>query len=426
MRDTQVRILTVLSALLAVSVVVWLWGGPTEFEDAPWDPDAAEPVWALAEGDVQQITVRRGEADYSLVRDNESWRLIRPLELGASPQKVAVLIDDLTDLDLGIPVPDAVASDYGLSEDKRAQVEVTLKNGTKETLWVGDTAPIGWRTYVQRPGGPVIVVPGRLNETVVLNPILLRDVAFLRFDFAKLNGILIQGPEGDLDIFKDDYGWWVRGVGRADLDKLDSLAVGLANLRMEGWLDGVLAGPIKEPLFEVRLTFTDGAEDGFQVGDSLPMGRLIRLHNGMTGHVKGQVLALLQQGARQMADKRAFPFSESETQNIIVQVRDKVVTLTDSDGGWRDQAGRSAESAVNQFAVLDATYPEQLSLTSPGSDLATVELVGANGVPERFVVRTLPGDEGSVSVQQERHGSTYLMTKQQWTDWLKLVYSNDD
>ena len=420
MRDTQVRILTVLTALLAVAGAVWLFGGTNEFEEGPWDPAAAEPIWELQVEAIQEVLVRSGDAQYVLRRNVERWELVEPVSMNASPQKVGVLLDDLTDLDLGIPVTGSDPSEYGLSESERAHVELTLKGGRKEVLWVGDTAPIGWRTYVQRPGGPIVVVPGRLNETVAVNPILLRDVAFMRYDVASLSGIRVSGPEGELNIFKDEDGWWVRDTGRVDLQRLDSLAIGLANLRIEGWLDGIVPGPIDDALFDVRLSFTDGTENGFQVGPSLPMGRLIRLHNGMTGHVKGQVLALLQQGPRSLADRNAFPFSESETKRVVLYRSGQETVLEDSGAGWRLNGGVSGEVAVAKLSSLQAIYekPDGAGTEEPLADLV---LEQANGERARFSVTRLQRVPDRVKVVEQVHSYAYFINREDWDGWIKSV-----
>jgi hypothetical protein len=302
----QTKILTILVSALALTGLVWALGSAPEVVDAQWDPSAAVPVWDINQDEVVSVLTHSEDTAIQLTLREEQWWITQPERSRASPAVVGTLLDDLGNLSLGIEVPNASLVDYGLDEEKRKRITIQLANKESLELWVGDAAPIGWRTYVQRPGGPVVVVPGRLGQTVFKSVKELRDVAFVRFELSNSSAVQITSQAGTLDVYSDDGRWWVRGYGRAYPNRVDELFVGLANLRLDGWMDGVADEGIAEPVFDVKIQLTDGQEVGFQVGTHMPMGRLVRTNTGAAGYVQEATLALLNQGPNHVLDPKAF------------------------------------------------------------------------------------------------------------------------
>ena len=56
--------------------------------------------------------------------------------------------------------------EYGLSESNRAVVSVYLEEGTKRDIRRRCCAG-GWQTCIQTSGGEIVVVPGKLGETLL-------------------------------------------------------------------------------------------------------------------------------------------------------------------------------------------------------------------------------------------------------------------
>jgi hypothetical protein len=349
-------LLTVLVALLSIAGVVWLFGERPSQDGQIWHPEATGTVWAIEGPEVQSVEIVGPSTLVRLVRGPAGWVLSSDESTPASPGAAGALIDTLAGLQQGLPVPNGVPEDFGLSQDLRHEVILTLTGGQTERLWIGSATPIGWRTYVQRPQGPILVVPGLLADTVLKGAEEWRDLAFLRFDLAQADQAVISSRAGTLDVFLQDGRWWVRGFGRANLDRVDDLFVGLANLRLEGWLDGAATEPLEAPVFEVKVGLKDGTTKGFQVGTQMPMGRLIRKTSGLTGYAKSEALALLNQGPAHVADPKAFPISPTESRSIKLIQPTRQLSLTDNGSGWQLANGSSAASMVDRLVAVGAHY----------------------------------------------------------------------
>lgn len=382
MPQGQVRLLTVLVAFLAIVGSVWLFGGAADPDERAWDPAAEEPVWLIATEDIDLVDVVLGDQTVTVEQKNGVLRMKEPVAARMSPSRGKAFIDDLVDLKLGIRIPGGEPIDYGLDVESRGLVKVTLKSGEIEELWVGHSAPIGWRTYVQRPGGQMMVVPGRLRDTIFGDPRALRDTALLRFDLSQAQSATIISAAGTLSVYLEDGRWWVRGFGRANLDKVDELFVGLANLRMEGWDDGVVDGPIEGALFDVSVILKNGDRHGFQVGPNMPGGRLVRTHNGLTGHIRNEPLAMLNQGPNYVGDPNGLPISMTETVKIAVKTPKRELLLTRGGESWALNEKLSGDSLLDKLTLVKAHYralavPE---LLEPFTEVRIVDHSGATRV----------------------------------------------
>ena len=153
-RAAQVRLAGALVACAVCLSAVWLALG-----DAPRRLDDGQTiVWDVVEADVSELAV----GGWRVRREASGWRRVGADGPAVDPGAVHEVLDALVEAHRGVPVP-GDPSAFGL--DRPVRVEV-VQRGETLALEVGSDAPVGERTYVRRPGGPVVAVRGGVGEAV--------------------------------------------------------------------------------------------------------------------------------------------------------------------------------------------------------------------------------------------------------------------
>jgi hypothetical protein len=369
MEERQARLMGVMAILLLVlgSFLLWsVYGAPVEERDE----EATVEVWNIAYDDVRAIHVQREKDAIRVERRDDVWRLSEPVDYRANWRTVHEMLDSLREIRFGIPV-DGEAEVFGL-EPAEATLLVTMVDGTEHTLLVGYEAPVDRRTYVRTPGGPIAAVDGRPREPALRPVAAWRDTRLMLFEVGDVRRITIEGPEGTLSVFATDDGrWWMDGFTRANMGRVDDLAMGLLDLHFSQFTPGA-ADHIADPLFRVSVDSVDGTSVAFSVGESTPMGRLVVLDDGTAGVVEPQSLALLGQGPVDLGGVRAFPFDEVRDDEVVIEgPGDKKTVLTRHGARWKvgDEevdalmaAFRDARIHYRQRLVPEVAQPPMLKV----------------------------------------------------------------
>lgn len=134
-------ILVGLALLLGAGVILSesQWFKSLKSKANPELEDTQSPILTFSEGEVQAITLKRGEGTLSLERQaDDSWRLTRPIQSGAEAGAVAFLLSRLnTDRPLQrVTMQPDQAADFGFTEPM-GTVTLTLGDDRRHTLILG-------------------------------------------------------------------------------------------------------------------------------------------------------------------------------------------------------------------------------------------------------------------------------------------------
>jgi hypothetical protein len=422
MGQIETKLLTILSAGLVVVSAVWFLGEGRTKEGQPWDREASVPVWSIEKDQIVKVRAKRGEQVFEVSREEGDWMIRLPKRVPAAPSRMLGMVDDLADLDLGIQVQDEKLEFLGLDESQRCNVDVFLRDGTEHSLEVGFAGAIGWTTYVRADDGPVVLVPGHLGTTVCGKPETYRDIALVRFPLAQVAGAKIVSEHGTLRIYSDAAGWWIDGYARADLDRVDELMVGLSRLQMDGFMDGVAEEGIEAPVFQVEVKLKDGSIRGFDVGAAMPMGRLVRNHWGITGHIQHEALTLLNQGPDHVGEKRAFPISEEQLVETAGTLGDQAFDIKNVNDQWIDANEKPAEGFIQALLAVKTRIRREPVVPSAAS-WGEVRLQ-RQGAPEMVITLGAEVIDGKWRVAADKAGGQpYLVIEEELQTALQSLSS---
>ncbi len=345
MDASQSKLMAVLAALLLVLTVLVTQWRPDERPS-----DATEPIWSLEADDVTAVTLR-GDETVSLERVGEEWRVMAPYEASADEQRMRELLDSLREIDWGTPVEGAGdATEFGLAPP-RASLEVRTRGGGVYRLEAGDDARVGYQMYARAPSGTIVTVRGT-HAAVFSQPARAwRDHRVFRFDPALVRRVVIDGPEGVLDVSGKGTEWWLKGFTRADPAAVDALVYGLLDIRVADFL--VDAEPIEERTFLVSVHLEDGTVERSEVGTQEAGGIRIDLPAGLAAVAIPQTLTLLVQGPTDLGDAHAFVVEPERTERLRISSSEHSWEVARNGDEWLREGVPSAD-AHGILGSLDA------------------------------------------------------------------------
>ncbi len=416
----QARLLLGLVAALIALVVLLSYQGP---EVTTVDPEATEVVWpALDPDEVERVVVVRAHDSLELERRPEGWWLVGPEVDRADAEGVRELLDDLREIQRGIPVQGAAerAAEFGLGDPPDARVIVTLSDGMTQQADVGIAVPVGYRTYARSEAGEVVAVNGDANETLQRRAAAYRDHRVFRFDPARVRRVRISGPAGVLEVHGQGVQWWLEGHGRADPHRVDDLVMGLLDLRFDVVLGLDEAGP--EPTYTVSVTAEGGDVFSVRTGTETPMGVLTATSDARVGAVFAESLALLGQGPRDIADPAAIPLDLQQDDRVELHRGGTVFQATRNGPTWSSADLDDGATWVALQALSEV--PSVVRSPPPDAPVAAtwVLQVERQGRPPR-IVRVGQRVEGEFrTVQDDGGGLPYRVVAADLESALALLF----
>ncbi|TVQ90060.1 MAG: DUF4340 domain-containing protein [Deltaproteobacteria bacterium] len=359
MDDRQVRILVVLTAMVAVLGLIYALA-PRQGAEEPWAQEATHRVWTLEPDQVQTLSVTRGQGPPALLRrKGRTWQMVEPEAREADPRVVDRVLRELGRIELGVPLERTDPRELGLGEPPRGKVQVELRSGEQLELDLGDIAPVGWHTYARAPDGTLVVLPGHFDDEVLLPPSAFRESSVLRYELTSVVGVELHSPRGVLRVQRDEAGeWWLVDWGRADLDALENLVVSLLDLRVQAFHDELVPGGLTDPKHRAVVRLADGAAVEARFGDDLPMGRMVQTYAGDIGVLPSEMLALLDQGPTDLMDGAAFPIRRDGIDGIDLSIDGQRAELRGGQGRWQAK-GLSGADAIR---LVEAVRRARLDL----------------------------------------------------------------
>lgn len=399
MLDQQARIGAGLLVVIGAAVLATRFLEPAE----ETDEDGVD-VWSVVPDEVQRLEVDRPEDPFIVERrDGGWWLLLDEGPVRADAFRVESALDELERAERGQAMPDdADIAAFGLVEPSMV-VRVTDQRGDTQALEVGNEAPVGWTWYVRGQSGQAVAVEARLDKLGATR-VSFRDLRPLRYPPSEVVKVSMSSDEGELVVSERDGTWWVEGYGRASLDAVDDLVVGLLDVRLDVLLGDT--GPIDDAWRSARIELEDGTIHGVDVArETVPGGRRMRAMDGMTGVIRDGALALLGQGPVDVVDPIAFPLGAEALQSVTVRDRGTGWTLTREGGAWhRDgQAEGRANEVLNRLEKLSVAL--QREPLPPFVD-ETGEVVAVTAAGSlRYLLGPVDGDYRSV--RDARGGPAY-------------------
>ncbi len=412
---------TLLAAALAAAMaayIFWVENPRIESEQAAlqlavFDPERVDRIELRYPRDPTLVVEREGAR----------WQLREPLVAAADEATVRLLIDAIRNVEVerGIPIADAEGLEiYGLAgEGTRAHVALRLDDGTDlPAIIVGDTAPVGYQTFVRVEGrDELLVTPLLFHGGVKKTAFDLRSKTIFAIDPGEIDEFSIESPAGRYSLQRKEGKWWLRApiAARADDKTVSGILASLPAVTALAYFDqddpDRAKFGIDETALQIQLQLSGGRNEGLRIGqptEDPPAGFYSeRRSDGQLFKGPDWLIARYGVDLSTLKDKHLFSCALDEVQRIEIAREDgrNFVLQRNGDSGWTApshpdaalNARRVERTAKGLLDLAGESFVAGATSASHGLDTPTVTAtVSGRGGKEcgTAVATRAPGDAG--------------------------------
>jgi hypothetical protein len=201
--------------------------------------DEKKVFQSIESDDIQELTIKAESGDRTTVRkEGESWRIVAPIQTGASVSDVIAAASALANLDV-VRVVDEAPADLGQYGLTTPRVEVEYKAGDDKgagKLLLGAKTPTGGNVYAMKGDEKrVFLVAEYQNASLNKSTFDLRDKSVMTVEREKVEGLDVNiGGQGFAFAKKADQ-WTVSQplVASADFGTVESLVSRVQGAQMK-------------------------------------------------------------------------------------------------------------------------------------------------------------------------------------------------
>jgi len=148
------RQLTILSVALLAIVAFLVLDWDRSEKSPSFDADAAPShgLFDYQAGSIVKLSLVQPGGKLQFEQHEGAWQMVKPVATIAQTPAINGILDRFEDLRIEERALSGQPSDYGLGADQRIEVRLEQLDGTAFTVYIGDDAPVGYKTYAQVPG----------------------------------------------------------------------------------------------------------------------------------------------------------------------------------------------------------------------------------------------------------------------------------
>lgn len=319
-------------------------------------------------------------------RKGMTWTIVQPVATAADQSSVDGLVDTIAGARSQQTEPGTVdrKKAYGL-DPARASIELTLRDGAKHTLLVGDKDFTGDSVYVIVDGGQnVLMLPAALGDNAAKSLDDLRDRSVLHIDTSKAASFELKNGSGALAAskMKDQWRFTKPGDSPAGSEAINELLSAVGNAKMVNIAsetsDNLAKYGLANPAVALTVTNDDGSKATLLIGKKDGDDYDARDASRPTiFRINGDLFKKLAENYGDLRDKSVVQIDTSDIQKAELHSDAGVIAVSrkkDNNDEWvidspADQKGKTAAS----WKILDpiiALKAEEVIDHPPASVLA--------------------------------------------------------
>jgi hypothetical protein len=241
--DRLNRQLTLLSVALLVIVAFLLLDWDRSEPSPSFDADAppSHQLFDYEASTIVKVSLTQGDAKIELEQAEGAWQMVAPVATIAQASAVTAILDRFEDLRIEERALPGSPADYGLDGEKRIEVRLQQLDGTAFTVYVGEDAPVGYKSYAQVPGDESVhTLSSQVHGLVSKSADEFRGRDLLSFSPPSAERVRIVQGDREIVYRHDETGWWIGDTGpRASEKQISDYLAIVSGFKVERFLDGV-------------------------------------------------------------------------------------------------------------------------------------------------------------------------------------------
>lgn len=411
--ERQNRLLMVLSVVLLALVAIVVALKPKEGEETG-PRDHREPkshdLFDYQNDDITQVDLHGPKGDVSFEKKDGKWAMTVPKAVPIEERKVSDIVERLNTTKVEERPLDGKLDDYGLDEAHRTEVKLHKADGTTFTVYVGQDAPIGYRTYIaEKADGPATTASSRITDLFPGGADDFRSKNLWSIASATTKRVQVDVDGATVIYRKDDHGWWMGDTGpRADDDNVADWLQKLTVVKADTFLDGQDPATLglTTPTAKIVLEDTDGTHEldfGLRTAD----GAAVKTPTSLV-HVGSDVVDLLH--ADVAVSDKLMPVRTWQVDGLDLQLGAKAAKYTKKDDDWKDSADASSGLPTTLLKSIGTIKVDRTHADLPTSiGTAWGHLVLSEGSTRKESVQLGDAQGDSRLAHDEAGGPTFLV-----------------
>lgn len=396
---------------------------------------AAQKLFDFEKDSVETFRVKNQYGEFEFQRIQGEWRITQPVYTSAEENMVNSAINNLVgaNKEREFSIQPTARSDYGLG-DESISVWFTLRNGSVDSLALGDKTPVGSAVFVAKNDTIVYTIPQHIKTSLDKKLFDWRNKNLLVFDRNEVQRIVIhrQGEEIELEKISGSD-WLFKTVDRlANNSTISTLLSRLQNNRAKAFVDEegteLRKYGLQNPAYQIDLFL--GQDKGKR---SLIISRKIDGKYYAKDDSRKPIFEIdstlvkdVKRPRSDFRDKTLAKFDQNSIEKIVIQYGDTLLTcVKDTADQWRlDEPGQPKlkngnlrsflsnlrNTTVDEFVVDGQFNPGRYGLDKPS---LAIELYqgGAKVVEVKFGTEK----DNRVYATTDQYPSVYLLPRAQYT-----------
>jgi hypothetical protein len=409
---------TALLALVvaAVGAFVWFYEIQGGEQRAKKEEEAKRLYTGVSAEKISSIELRTEDgANARLERaGDEGWKLVAPLAAPADRFAADGIASTLAELapEATFDTPEPLEN-YGLA----GEPTVRFRAGeTDYALRLGNTTPVGGNVYATDGDGKRVFTLASWRKNALQKSVKqLRDGRVLDFDRARVKGIALASPDGQIVLARADEGWRIAQPvdAKADADAVEGLLSDLQYLRADEFVDAPAPDAqlgLAAPWLAAELTPESGEPLRLAVGAVRDDRRVVRGSAGRVFEIARSRVESMPRTLSAFRWKQLASFDGENAASFEVRFQEpggEPVTIagTSPEQGWQTSPEAMEPGKASRLvSELSSLRAEDVAADAMGD----AERAGLGLAPPRaaFVVRGKPneGHEGGAPLAEVQLG----------------------
>ncbi len=418
MRMRNTAIMAVVVVIMGALVYFLEFRGAEEREAAE---AVAERLLSFESGDVSGMTIDTPEADISLSRVDDTWRITAPYDLAADGTAADSIVSALQSANherIIDETPDDLGR-FGLAEPELS-VTLNLTDGGTRSIAFGGGTPVGFNVFVRTGEDETVYTTGSsLKDTANKTLYDLRERSILSFTDADVRRVELARDGADVTVERqpdlgDGINRWMLSApleARADADTVSSL---LQRLRTGNAVAFATDEPSEEQIAEfglddpeitVRLWTEESSSLTLLIGGSSeePSGRYARREGSdAVMIIPTNVVNELPESPDAMRNRAIVDFARDRVEAIEIAAEGAPMRIEKDGVDWKLTAPRPLSGdAATASAMLTAALDLRTREFPTGSADEARFGFGQPDARVSFVLEALPGEDAGEGVPAE-------------------------
>ncbi len=404
--------------------------------------ETAQQLFDFESDSVDVIKVKNQYGEFEFKKVQGEWRITEPLYTGAEETTVNSALNNLTGAkkDKEFSINPGDKRDYGLA-DRPVKVWLTLRNGSVDSLILGDKTPVGSSVFVSKTDTLVYTVPQNIKTSLDKKLFDWRNKNLLSFNRNDVQKMVIHKPGQKYEFEKTgSTDWTFQTIERpANTGTINSIISKLENNKAKAFVDeeGTESKKygLQNPRYQIDLFL--GEEKGKK---SLAISGQINNKYYAKDESREPIFEIdsalvkdIRKPQSDFRDKKLAEFDQNSIDRVVIQYNDTLITCVKdtSDEWYLDEPDKpslkkanltSFLSNINSSTIKEFVADGQFNLNRYGLDKPNLEIQLFQGDSRKLELKFGKEANSDVYAMTDQYKAVYLLPKYQYTR-LKLERS---